>query len=189
MFTIRKATSADCGLIQKLAWQIFPETYKEILSKEQIEYMMEWMYSLESIRQQMEEEGHVYLIACEECEAAGYVSVQQQGKDLFHLQKIYVLPYYQGAHCGSFLFREAVNTSGMCIRPVHHGAERQPQQQSGRFLRAHGDEEIQRGRFSDRKRILYERLYHAVENRRISSGLHYGIQRATLRFQRATLRF
>ena len=69
MFTIRKATSADCGLIHKLAWQIFPETYKEILSKEQIEYMMEWMYSLESIRQQMEEEGHVYLIACEECEA------------------------------------------------------------------------------------------------------------------------
>lgn len=50
MFTIRKATSADCGLIHKLAWQIFPETYKEILSKEQIEYMMEWMYSLESIR-------------------------------------------------------------------------------------------------------------------------------------------
>ena len=115
MFTIRKATSADCGLIHKLAWQIFPETYKEILSKEQIEYMMEWMYSLESIRQQMEEEGHVYLIACEECEAAGYVSVQQQGKDLFHLQKIYVLPYYQGAHCGSFLFSEAVKY----IRDVH----------------------------------------------------------------------
>ena len=179
MFTIRKATSADCGLIHKLAWQIFPETYKEILSKEQIEYMMEWMYSLESIRQQMEEEGHVYLIACEECEAAGYVSVQQQGKDLFHLQKIYVLPYYQGAHCGSFLFREAVKY----IKEIH------PEQQRGSFLRAHGDEEIQRGRFSDRKRILYERLHHAVENRRISSGPHCGIQRATLRFQRATLRF
>ena len=129
MFTIRKATSADCGLIHKLAWQIFPETYKEILSKEQIEYMMEWMYSLDDEHQDRqvpvacgyprtdaeEEEGHVYLIACEECEAAGYVSVQQQGKDLFHLQKIYVLPYYQGAHCGSFLFREAVKY----IRDVH----------------------------------------------------------------------
>ena len=56
----------------------------------------------------MEEEEHVYFIAYEECEAAGYVSIQPQGKDLFHLQKIYVLPYYQGAHCGSFLFREAV---------------------------------------------------------------------------------
>ena len=53
----------------------------------------------------------------EECEAAGYVSVQQQGEDLFHLQKIYVLPYYQGAHCGSFLFREAIKY----IKEVHPG--------------------------------------------------------------------
>ena len=115
MFTIRKATSTDCELIHKLAWQIFPETYKEILSKEQTEYMMEWMYSIENIRKQMEEEEHVYFIAYEECEAAGYVSIQPQGKDLFHLQKIYVLPYYQGAHCGSFLFREAVKY----IKEIH----------------------------------------------------------------------
>ena len=97
MFTIRKATTADCALIQKLAQQIFPVTYKDILTPEQTDYMMEWMYSLDNIRKQMEEEGHVYFLAYEECEAAGYVSVQQQGEDLFHLQKIYVLPYYQGA--------------------------------------------------------------------------------------------
>ena len=30
MFTIRKATTADCALIQKLAQQIFPVTYKDI---------------------------------------------------------------------------------------------------------------------------------------------------------------
>ena len=35
MLTIRKATTADCELIHKLAWQIFPETYKDILSPEQ----------------------------------------------------------------------------------------------------------------------------------------------------------
>ena len=57
MLTIRKATTADCELIHKLAWQIFPETYKEILSPEQNDYMMEWMYSIENIRKQMEEEG------------------------------------------------------------------------------------------------------------------------------------
>ena len=32
MFTIRKATTADCALIQKLAQQIFPVTYKDILT-------------------------------------------------------------------------------------------------------------------------------------------------------------
>lgn len=115
MYTIRKATPADCELIHSLAWQIFPETYKEILTKEQTEYMMEWMYSLDNIRKQMKEEGHVYLIACDGNEAVGYVSVQPQGEDLFHLQKIYVLSRYQGAHCGSFLFREAIKY----IKEVH----------------------------------------------------------------------
>ena len=115
MFTIRKATTADCGLIQGLAQQIFPATYREILTPEQISYMMEWMYSPESIRKQMEEEGHTYLLAYHEEEAVGYVSVQPQGEALFHLQKIYVLPGYQGAHCGSFLFREAIRY----IKTVH----------------------------------------------------------------------
>ena len=50
MFTIRKATTADCALIQKLAQQIFPVTYKDILTPEQTDYMMEWMYSVDNIR-------------------------------------------------------------------------------------------------------------------------------------------
>ena len=132
MFTIRKADTADCQLINKLAWQVFPETYKDILTPAQIDYMMDWMYSPENIRKQMEEEGHVYLLAYEECEAAGYVSVQPEGEDLFHLQKIYVLPYFQKAHCGSFLFREAIKY----IKEVHPAPCRME------------------------KRLLHERLYH-----------------------------
>lgn len=96
MFTIRKATTADCGLIQKLAQQIFPVTYQDILAPEQIDYMMEWMYSLDNIRKQMEEEGHVYLLAYEECEAAGYVSVQPQEENVFHLQKSMYSPTIKG---------------------------------------------------------------------------------------------
>ena len=115
MFTIRKATVADCELIQKLAQQVFPATYRSILTPEQIDYMMDWMYSPENIRKQMEEEGHVYLIAYEECEAAGYVPVQPEGKDLSHLQKIYVLPYFQKANGGNFLSREAIRY----IKEVH----------------------------------------------------------------------
>ncbi|MCD8091437.1 MAG: GNAT family N-acetyltransferase [Bacteroides sp.] len=115
MFTIRKATTADCELIRELAQQIFPVTYQDILTPEQNDYMMEWMYSPENIRKQMEEEGHVYFLAYEGEEAIGYVSVQQQAEDLFHLQKIYVLPSRQGAHLGSFLFRHAVKY----IKEVH----------------------------------------------------------------------
>jgi ribosomal protein S18 acetylase RimI-like enzyme len=115
MFTIRRADVNDCALIHQMAEEAFPATYREILTKEQIDFMMDWMYSIPNLRKQMEEEGHVYLLAYEECEACGYVSVQPEGRDLFHLQKIYVLPYFQGAHCGRFLFDEAVKY----IKEVH----------------------------------------------------------------------
>lgn len=115
MFTIRKARIDDCGLINQMAGEVFPATYQEILSPGQLDYMMDWMYPPENIRKQMEEEGHVYFIAYEGDEPCGYVSVQQQEENVFHLQKIYVLPHFQGAHCGSFLFREAVRY----IKEVH----------------------------------------------------------------------
>ena len=115
MFTIRKATTADIPVINKLAWEIFPETYKNILTKEQTEYMMEWMYSPENLHKQMEEEGHIYYIAYEECEPAGYVSIQQEGEHLFHLQKIYVLPYFQKYGLGKILFRQAMSA----IKALH----------------------------------------------------------------------
>lgn len=118
MFTIRKATAADCELINKLAGEVFPATYKEILSPAQLDYMMDWMYAPENLRKQMEEEGHVYFIAYQEGEPVGYVSVQQQDTDVFHLQKIYVLPHFQGAHAGSRLFDHAVKY----IKEVHPSA-------------------------------------------------------------------
>lgn len=115
MFTIRKATVSDCNLINKMAQDVFPATYKEILSPEQLNYMMDWMYNPENIRKQMEEEGHVYFIANKGNEPCGYVSVQPQENNVFHLQKIYVLPDFQNAHCGSFLFKKAIQY----IKEVH----------------------------------------------------------------------
>ena len=100
MLTIQKVTVADCELINKMAGEVFPATYKEILSPEQLDYMMDWMYAPENIRKQMEEEGHVYFIAYKEGKPCGYVSV---------------LPHFQGSHCGSFLFKEAIKY----IKEIH----------------------------------------------------------------------
>lgn len=108
MVTIRKATVRDIPLINELAWKAFPATYREILTQEQIEYMMDWMYSPESLHKQMEVEGHVYYIAYSDVEAAGYVSVRREEEALFHLEKIYVLPHFQKEHLGRKLFEQAV---------------------------------------------------------------------------------
>ena len=80
MFTIKKATTNDIQLINEMAQIVFPATYREILSKEQLDYMMDWMYSPKNLRKQMEEEGHIYYIAYKDGEAAGYVSIQPEDR-------------------------------------------------------------------------------------------------------------
>lgn len=108
MNTIRIATTKDIPLIRQLAEQVFPETYKNIITPEQCRYMMDMMYSEESLRRQMTKEGHVYQLLSVDGEAAGYVSVQPIESDLYELQKIYVLPRFQGRHLGRTLFDAAV---------------------------------------------------------------------------------
>lgn len=108
MNTIRIATTKDIPLIRQLAEQVFPETYQNIITPEQCRYMMDMMYSEESLRRQMTEEGHVYQLLSVDGEAAGYVSVQPIESDLYELQKIYVLPRFQGRHLGRTLFDAAV---------------------------------------------------------------------------------
>ena len=107
MLTARQASETDCPLIRRLADEAFPATYRELLTPAQLNYMMEWMYSAESLREQFRA-GHVWFIASSDGVPCGYVSVERQGEDLFHLQKIYVLPGFQGLGAGAFLFRRAV---------------------------------------------------------------------------------
>ena len=115
MLDIRKATTADISTIQKLASEAFPHTYREILSSEQIGYMMDWMYSSESLLRQMEEERHIYFLAYHGGIPVGYLSIQPEGDGIFHLQKLYLLPACQGMGWGRQLFFHAVGV----IKALH----------------------------------------------------------------------
>ncbi|MDR0842871.1 MAG: GNAT family N-acetyltransferase, partial [Acidobacteriota bacterium] len=107
MFSVRRATIRDIERIHLLASRVFPDTYREVLSPEQLDFMLDWMYSPANLRKQMDE-GHVYLLLSKNGEDCGYASVERQGPNLFHLQKIYVLPEFQGQQAGRFLFEEVV---------------------------------------------------------------------------------
>lgn len=121
---IRQATTADIPVIQALAEVAFRHTYRVILSPEQMEYMMEWMYSTRSLKEQLEG-GHVFLILTDdEVGDVGYVSFNVEdeggtdGHVLFHLQKLYVLPQMQGRGYGERLFREAEQQMRLRAHPA-----------------------------------------------------------------------
>ena len=108
MLNIRKATIEDIPCIRTMAMGVFPETYKEILSPQQIDYMMEWMYSIDSLHKQISEEGHIYYIAYHNETPIGYLSIKTEGEHTYRLQKLYILPSYQGKHFGELLFKQAI---------------------------------------------------------------------------------
>lgn len=115
LFDIRKASLEDIPIIMDMAEVVFPATYREILSSDQIDYMMQWMYSSESLHRQMMEEEHIYYVAYRQGRASGYLSIQPEGEDVFHLQKLYVLPIFQGMHLGQKLFEYAIEV----IKEIH----------------------------------------------------------------------
>lgn len=106
---IRMATEADIPTIRQIAGQTFPATYRGIISEQQIDFMMEWMYAEESLRGQMAA-GHVFLLAQQaDGTTLGYASVERQDADLFHLQKLYVVPSEQSAGVGRYLFQSVID--------------------------------------------------------------------------------
>jgi GNAT superfamily N-acetyltransferase len=101
---IKRAGKNDLQIIHEMAEVVFRETYKTILSPEQMEYMMEWMYSLANLTKQVAQ-GHTYYIAWNDAEPQGYVSVRKDSVDddeteVWHLEKIYVMPSAQGTGLG-----------------------------------------------------------------------------------------
>ena len=112
MVRIDKAGPGDLQKISDMAEVVFRHTYREILSPEQLDYMMDMMYSMPNLQKQIEEGPHYY-IAYDEETSKGYVSVQHEGADndgieMFHLHKIYVMPDAQGMGIGMKLFNRAV---------------------------------------------------------------------------------
>lgn len=115
--TIRSASEADVELIRSLAGEVFPATYGKILTPEQLEYMMNWMYSSEILLCELRSADFAWFIAESDGQPCGYLAVQREDEALFHLQKIYILPRFQGLGGGAFLFRQAVAYIGS----VHPG--------------------------------------------------------------------
>lgn len=116
-FSIRLADAGDIPLIHSMADIAFRHTYANILSPEQTDYMMDMMYSESAIASEMKA-GQVYHIGMADGEPAAYTEIEPQPGAKFHLQKIYVLPEYQGLGLGSFMFDEAVEyISKVCATP------------------------------------------------------------------------
>ena len=105
MIRIHEASEADFPSIQRIAHQTWPVTFGDILSPDQINYMLEWMYSLSSLKEQTSQKGHYFLLAKEEDMNLGFASYElnYKGTPVTKIHKIYILPETQGKGLGKKL--------------------------------------------------------------------------------------
>lgn len=108
---IINANSSYIPTIRQIAYATWPSTFAGILSKEQIDYMLEWMYSIPALTKQMEELHHNFLLAQEENTYCGYASYElNYGQaPTTKIHKIYILPQSQQKGIGKALMTEIEN--------------------------------------------------------------------------------
>ena len=105
---VRIATLDDIPAIQQIAYNTWPSTYGGIISEEQIKYMLDLMYSTESLVKQMTKGHQFYLfetasIQPNENDVIGFASVSNELEGVFKLNKLYIIPLAHKTGAGKAL--------------------------------------------------------------------------------------
>ena len=104
MYTITKAEAKHIATIRYLAETIWPIAYQSILSKTQLDYMLQKFYSEHALLHQINELNHTfYLVHDDENRDVAFASISNEENEKVKLQKLYVLPQLQGSGVGKLL--------------------------------------------------------------------------------------
>ena len=101
MITIEFANASHVDVIKELAYQIWPVTYKDILSNEQLFYMLELFYNEQALKQNIIHNHQLILMKeNEKCIGFADYELNYQSEPTTRIHKIYLLPETQGKGYG-----------------------------------------------------------------------------------------
>ena len=111
MLLLTEAAIEDFKTIREIAYKSWPNTYGSILSKEQIDYMLDLFYSEETLLENLNEKGHRFLLVKEGEVCLGFASYEHNylNQKCTRLHKIYLLPEAQGKGAGKLLIEALEN--------------------------------------------------------------------------------
>ncbi len=102
---LRLANTDDIPIIRDLADAIWWAHYPDIIPPEQIEYMLDLMYSTEALRRQMTEEGVQFWLVESGALPIGFIAVGNQGTGSYFVHKFYLQRAEQGKGLGVVVFQ------------------------------------------------------------------------------------
>lgn len=110
--TIRMCDPSDIDSIKHIAYATWPVAYADILSSEQLAYMLELMYSKDALDLQFEQGHHFFMIE-RNGQPLGFAGIQHdhRASKKTRLHKLYVLPGTQGSGAGKQLLGAVVSAA------------------------------------------------------------------------------
>jgi GNAT superfamily N-acetyltransferase len=99
--TITILAGSDIDLLITLAYRIWHSHYPGIISPEQIDYMLDRGYTRQVIREEIDNQGVIWLAIKSGDEMIGFASLGPYAPDTMKLHKLYLLPEYHGAGIGA----------------------------------------------------------------------------------------
>ena len=116
MIEIQKVGTESIDTIRSLAHLTWAVAYKDIISPDQMKYMLELIYSKASLHQQIAEKQHQFIIAYDDSKPVGFASYsikEPTTPTIYRLHKIYIDPTLQGKGVGKKLLEYVLDD----IRP------------------------------------------------------------------------
>ena len=111
MISIRTATTKDIPLIQQIANITWHATYSTIVSKIQLDFMLDLFYSTKILTDTINQDKNLFLIAFDGDRGLGFAGIEYdyQNKLVTRLHKLYVLPEAQGKQIGKKLIDASID--------------------------------------------------------------------------------
>ena len=110
MIEIEQISADRVHVVHDLAHEIWPHTFSEILKPEQIKYMLDWMYDVSTLEEQVKI-GQLYYVIKEFNRPLGFIGLEPNYPDAGYLRihKCYLLPETQGKGHGRTLLNHAID--------------------------------------------------------------------------------
>jgi diamine N-acetyltransferase len=109
--TIRELALSELTVAENIARRVWPSAYRNVITPEQIEYMLQWMYSLETMTQEVTEQNIRYDLLEVNNTPTGFSAFGPLDEKTIKLHKLYILPEFQHHGLGSRLLQHIVDTS------------------------------------------------------------------------------
>ena len=101
----KPASTDEWSIIQAIAYNTWPVAYGELIDPEQLQYMLEIIYSETALKNQMLVLNHKFTLVYSMKQLTGFFSTEDNhnGQSQLMIHKLYLLPQYQGKDLGKIM--------------------------------------------------------------------------------------